>query len=165
MSKDQWLEKRIAFIKGLKAPTDTQRMLLELADLDQPSKKDLRELDMLVRLEKINERAEEAKLAAFKIVQDRKDEARKARTRRLIELGGMVEMLDFPTDRGTLCGALMWALDQVKADSAVLHQLKTRGDEFIAQRETSKKTAAAHHEPGGADASAEGSPGLAPGGD
>lgn len=152
MSKDQWLEKRIAFIKGLKAPTDTQRMLLELADLDQPTKKDLRELDMLVRLEKINERAEEAKLAAFKIVQDRKDEARKARTRRLIELGGIVEMVEFPTDRGTLCGALLWALDQVKSDPDAMRQLKTRGDEFIALRETTKKAVSAQNEPDGVDA-------------
>lgn len=140
MPIDQWLTKRIAFINALKAPTESQRMLVELASIAEPTKQESRDLDALVKLEKLNERAEEAKVAALKVVAERKEAARKARTRQLIELGGIVEMLDFPVDRGTLCGALLWALDQAKTDPSALNQLKTRGDKFIADREAEKKT-------------------------
>ncbi|WP_322074704.1 conjugal transfer protein TraD [Burkholderia cepacia] len=149
MAMDEWVSAQVAYIGGLRAPSDTQKMLVELATLTDPTKKELRDLDALVRLEKINERAEEAKLAAFKIVQERKDAARKERTRRLIELGGIVEMVDFPVDRGTLCGALLWALDQAKSDESAMRQLKTRGDEFISRREADKKAAPANDGAGG----------------
>jgi hypothetical protein len=57
----------------------------------------------------------------------------------LIELGGVVTMVDFPMDRGTLTGALLWALDQFGTDDDLQHTLKKRGDTFIAQRENENK--------------------------
>ena len=140
MEKKDWLTSRIAFIKGLKAPTESQKMLLELATLTSPTKQELRQLDALVRLEKVNQRAEEAKLAAQKVMAERRDQQRKARTRELIELGGIVSMVDFPVDRGTLTGALLWVLDQFKTDRELATTLKTRGDTFIAEREKEKQS-------------------------
>ncbi|MBK3823589.1 conjugal transfer protein TraD, partial [Paraburkholderia aspalathi] len=70
----------------------------------------------------------------------RREDQRKARTRELIELGGIVSMVDFPVDRGTLTGALLWALDQFKTEDDLQHALKKRGDAFIAERENEKKT-------------------------
>lgn len=139
MEKKDWLASRIAFIKGLKAPTESQRMLLELAALESPTKQESRQLDALVRLEKVNQRAEEAKAAAQKVMAERRDQQRKARTRELIELGGIVAMVDFPVDRGTLTGALLWVLDQFKTEKELAATLKKRGDTFIAQREKEKQ--------------------------
>jgi hypothetical protein len=140
MEKKDWLASRIAFIKGLKAPTESQRMLLELAALESPTKLESRQLDALVRLEKVNQRAEEAKAAAQKVMAERRDQQRKARTRELIELGGIVAMVDFPVDRGTLTGALLWVLDQFKTDKELAATLKKRGDTFIVQREKEKQS-------------------------
>ncbi|KUY63383.1 hypothetical protein WI25_28685 [Burkholderia cepacia] len=135
MEKNDWLVKRIEYIRGLKAPTDAQKMLLELAAIASPSKQEVKQIDALVRLEKVNQKAEEAKAEVARMMADRREQERKARTRELIELGGIVSMTGFPVDRGMLTGALLWALDQMKTDTSVERQLKTRGDTFIAARE------------------------------
>lgn len=70
---------------------------------------------------------------------ERRDQQRKARTRELIELGGIVAMVDFPVDRGTLTGALRWVLDQFKTEKELAATLEKRGDTFIAQREKEKQ--------------------------
>ncbi|WP_250479994.1 MULTISPECIES: hypothetical protein [unclassified Caballeronia] len=58
--------------------------------------------DALVRLEKINQKTDEARAEAQKIMAERRDEQPKARTRELIELGGIISIVEFPVDRGTL---------------------------------------------------------------
>ncbi|SAL06688.1 Conjugal transfer protein TraD [Caballeronia calidae] len=143
MEKNDWLTARIQFIQALKSPTESQKMLLELALIESPTKQDLRQLDALVRLEKINQKADEARVEAQKAMAERRDEQRKARTRELIELGGIISMVEFPVDRGTLTGTLLWALDQMKTDATLIKQLKTRGDTFIAAREAEKTGAPA----------------------
>ncbi|MGZ2749931.1 conjugal transfer protein TraD [Burkholderia stagnalis] len=135
MDKNDWLANRLAFIRELKNPTESQKALLELAAISEPTKQEVKQLDALVRLEKINVKAEEAKTEVARLMAERREQARRARTHELIELGGIVTMVDFPTDRGVLTGALLWALDQMKTDTAVEGQLKTRGDTFIAARE------------------------------
>jgi hypothetical protein len=146
MNKQDWLKSRVEYIKGLKAPTEPQKMLVALASLEAPTKKELRDLDALVRLEKLNAKAEEAKANVARRMAERREEERRARTRELIELGGIVAMVDFPFDRGLLTGALLWALDQMKADATVETQLKTRGDTFITRREQEKIAGAASEE-------------------
>ena len=89
-------------------------------------------------MEKINQQAEVAKAEAARILNARREDQRKARTRELIELGGIVSMVDFPVDRGTLTGTLLWALDHFRTDDDLAHTLKKRGDTFIAERETEK---------------------------
>jgi hypothetical protein len=140
MSKHaEWLSERVKFIKGLRSPTETQKMLVELAEVESPSKQEMKQIDALVRLEKINEKADEAKSAALRMLNARREEQRKLRTQQLIELGGVVTMVDFSMDRGTLAGALLWALDQFGTDDDLQHTLKKRGDAFIFQRENEKK--------------------------
>ncbi|OTP78477.1 conjugal transfer protein TraD [Caballeronia sordidicola] len=139
MEKNDWLAARITYIKSLKAPTESQKMLLELAEIASPTKQEVRQLDAMVRLEKINQKADEARLAAQKIMAERRDGQRKARTRELIELGGIVSMVEFPDDKAVLTGALLWAMDQIKTDAALAKQLKKRGDTFIAKQEVTNK--------------------------
>jgi hypothetical protein len=142
MEKNDWLASRILYIKALKAPTESQKMLVELAEIESPTKQETRQLDAMVRLEKINQKADEARVAAQKIMAERRDGQRKARTRELIELGGIVSMVEFPDDKGVLTGALLWAMDQIKTDASLTKQLKTRGDTFIAKRELENKSEA-----------------------
>ncbi|CAE6864839.1 hypothetical protein R75465_07886 [Paraburkholderia aspalathi] len=139
MAKAEWLDQHIQYIKGLKSPGASQQLLVELAAIENPTKADQRELNKLVRLEKLVQQQEAAKAEAFRILSARREEQRKARTRELIELGGIVAMVDFPVDRGTLTGALLWALDQMKTHADLPLTLKKRGDAFLAQREDEKK--------------------------
>jgi hypothetical protein len=143
MEKNDWLASRIAFIQALKSPTESQKMFLELAAIEQPTRQEAKQFDVLVRLEKINQKAEETRAEAARMMAGRRDGQRKARAHALIQLGGIVSMVDFPVDRGTLTGTLLWALDQMKTDETLLNQLKTRGDTFIAAREAEKTAAQA----------------------
>ncbi|MFL9860015.1 conjugal transfer protein TraD [Paraburkholderia madseniana] len=139
MAKAEWLTEHVQYIKGLKSPTATQSLLVELAAIPNPTAQESRQLDKLVRLEKINQKADAMKAEAARMLSARREDQRKARTRELIELGGIVSMVDFPVDRGTLTGALLWALDQFRTDDDLQHTLKKRGDAFIAERENEKK--------------------------
>jgi len=139
MAKAEWLTQHVQYIKGLKSPTATQSLLVELAAIPNPTAHESRQLDKLVRLEKINQRADAMRAEAARMLSARREDQRKARTRELIELGGIVSMVNFPVDRGTLTGALLWALDQFGTDDDLQHTLKKRGDTFIAQRENEKK--------------------------
>ncbi|MBK3823313.1 hypothetical protein, partial [Paraburkholderia aspalathi] len=101
MAKAEWLTEHVQYIKGLKSPTATQSLLVELAAIPNPSAQESRQLDKLVRLEKINQKADAMKAEAARMLSARREDQRKARTRELIELGGIVSMVDFPVDRGT----------------------------------------------------------------
>ncbi|USX11231.1 conjugal transfer protein TraD [Paraburkholderia fungorum] len=139
MAKAEWLTEHVQYIKGLKSPTATQALLVELAAIPAPTAQESRQLDKLVRLEKINQKADAMKAEAARMLSARREDQRKARTRELIELGGIVSMVDFPVDRGTLTGVLLWALDQFRTDDDLQRTLKKRGDAFIAARENEKK--------------------------
>ncbi|WP_166679230.1 MULTISPECIES: conjugal transfer protein TraD [Paraburkholderia] len=139
MAKNEWLTEHIQYIQGLKSPTATQTLLVELATIPAPTAQESRQLDKLVRLEKINQKADSMKAEAARMLSERRENQRRAHTRELIELGGIVPMVDFPVDRGTLTGALLWALDQFRTDGDLQRTLKKRGDAFIAERENDKK--------------------------
>ncbi|MGC9237940.1 MAG: hypothetical protein ACP5GF_13800, partial [Thiomonas sp.] len=76
---DDWLTGRLAYIRGLKSPSDQQRLLLLLAEKPDRSPSDDRKLAALVRAEKAADRAQKAKAAAARIVDAEKVAARKAR--------------------------------------------------------------------------------------
>ncbi|OAJ56755.1 hypothetical protein A6V36_33210 [Paraburkholderia ginsengiterrae] len=142
MANAEWLTEHVQYIKGLKSPTATQSLLVELAAIPNPTAQESRQLDKLVRLEKINQKADVMKAEAARMLSARREDQRKAHTRELIDLGGVVSTVDFPVDRGTLTGALLWALDQFRADGDLQRTLKKRGDAFIAERESEKKVQA-----------------------
>ncbi|MES2208476.1 MAG: conjugal transfer protein TraD [Pseudomonadota bacterium] len=142
MDKTEWIEKRVEYIKGLKAPSDMQKLILELYNEKKRTANENKQLDALLKVEKINERAELAKVQAYKIVNARKEETRKARTRELIELGGIVQLTEFEKDKGLLAGVLLYALDQFKGHNGenLKTTLKVRGDKLLDEREEAKKS-------------------------
>lgn len=81
-----------------------------------------------------------AELERLRKEQDRKTKIaeRKARTRRLIELGGLVELAELSgTDKGTLLGMLL-AGKSAMDKPEVAGKWKTQGDSLLAERERQK---------------------------
>ena len=107
MTVDTWLAKRLDYLRELKAPSATQKLLLALASKPALSAREQRELDALVRLEKINDRAAQAKVKAHKILREKDDDDRKARNHRLIMQGALIDLAGLQNvDKGVLLGAL-----------------------------------------------------------
>jgi hypothetical protein len=118
--------------------------LLQLADLPQRSRHEDRQLAALVKLERVTERAEKAKVKAYKIVREKEDAARRARNRRLILQGALVDIAGLADlDRGVLLGGLLHLAETFGGaeGSRLQARFKARGDALLAQRERAGKMA------------------------
>lgn len=138
---DEWLTARIAYLRGIKSPSDQQRLLLLLADKPERSNDDNRKLAALVRAEKAAERAQKAKANAARIVNAEKAAERKARDRELYQAAGLLILAGLvdsktgrPTvDRGELLGALL-GLAKVPLDDQRRSEWKRAGDALLAAK-------------------------------
>lgn len=138
---DEWLTARIAYLRGLKSPSDQQRLLLLLADKPERNSDDNRKLSALVRAEKAAERAQKAKANAARIVNAEKAAERKARDRELYQAAGLLILAGLvdsktgrPTvDRGELLGALL-GLAKVPLDDQRRSEWKRAGDALLAAK-------------------------------
>ncbi|AOI94121.1 hypothetical protein WS58_16705 [Burkholderia pseudomultivorans] len=119
MSRPEWLAVRLQFIKALNTPTEAQRLLVELAERPELDKSDARVFDQLMRMERINMKADEAKAETEKLLRARRVEQEKARAKAHAELGAVVEAVGFPLERDLLAGVLREALDRLNADPAL----------------------------------------------
>lgn len=84
-TKNEWTAGRVQYIKGLKNPTDQQSLLVKL---EERSPQDERTLAVLVRAEKADVAAKEAKAAVTKQLNAQAEEARRLETGQKIILGG-----------------------------------------------------------------------------
>ena len=114
MNRDEWLTDRVAYLKSLKARSEPQQLLVLLAEKPDRSAADNQLLAALVRLERANDRAAQARLAAAKLIQDGKrryaKEERKARAHRLIRQGVLFDLAGLAhRGRGELLGVLLAA--------------------------------------------------------
>ena len=138
---DEWLTARIAYLRGLKSPSDQQRLLLLLADKPERSNDDNRKLSALVKAEKAAERAQKAKANAARIVNAEKAAERKARDRELYQSAGLLilaGLVDSKTGRpsvyrGELLGALL-RLAKVPLDHQRRSERKRAGDALLAAK-------------------------------
>lgn len=129
----KWDVERLEYLRGLKSPTDHQRLLLVLADKAERTGDEDRKLAALLKAERAADRAQRAKAAAAKLLNADREAERKARTRRLIELGGLVELAGLgERDKGALLGALL-ALAKT-SDAERWAGWKAAGDAALAQR-------------------------------
>src|SRR5665647_3562893 len=94
--KTNWFENRITHIKGLKTPTEQQKMLALLAEKANRTSQEEKYLSALIRAEKANEKAAKARTAADTLINDDKKKAketeRKERTHRLIQQGVLFDL-------------------------------------------------------------------------
>jgi len=132
---------RLAYLRGLKTPSDHQRLLLLLAEKPDRTPEDERKLLALVRAEKAAERARKARANAARIVNQEKFTERKARNRELYNAAGLMilaGLVDSRTgmpllDRGELLGALM-ELSRVSPEDERKAQWKRKGDALLAEK-------------------------------
>jgi hypothetical protein len=138
MTDDAWLTDRLAYLRGLRAPTEQQRRLLQLADTPQRTPQEAKHWAVLLRAEKAAIRAQHASAAADRLLAAEKVAARKARNHELylsaglLILAGLVETkTGQPTrDRGELLGALV-ALANTPANATQRAAWKRTGDALL----------------------------------
>jgi Conjugal transfer protein TraD. len=91
-NSNEWLEQRIAYLKGLRNPSEEQQALLILADMKPRDETDEKKFAILVKAERATERAEKAKGAAKDFLQKEKKAARDLRTHKIINGAGLMMM-------------------------------------------------------------------------
>jgi reverse gyrase len=144
----EWIEQRVAYIRGLKKPTDRQRMLLLLTEKRFRSADDQRKLETLIKAEKAEERVQKARAEAARVVTAVKQAERKARNHELYKAAGLLilaGLVDSATgkplrDRGELLGAL---LDMAKGrrDENTVREWKRAGDARLDERSPTEEAA------------------------
>lgn len=140
MANDEWMESRLAYLRGLKAPSEQQQLLMLLADKPDRTSTDERKLAALVRAEKASERATKARADAARILNAEKAAQRKVRDRELYQSAGLLILAGLvdtktgqPTlDRGELLGALL-GLAKVPPNDARRGDWKRAGDAKLAE--------------------------------
>lgn len=140
MANDEWMESRLAYLRGLKAPSEQQQLLMLLADKPDRTSTDERKLAALVRAEKASERATKARADAARILNAEKAAQRKVRDRELYQSAGLLILAGLvdtktgrPTlDRGELLGALL-GLAKVPPNDARRSDWKRAGDAKLAE--------------------------------
>ena len=89
-TKDEWITARLAYLRGLKSPSELQRLMMLLADKPDRTPEEDRKLNAVVRAERAAVFAAKARMDATNIVNNKdrgkKAAEKKARDHRLIEL-------------------------------------------------------------------------------
>lgn len=135
MQQNDWLSNRVTYIQALKKPSEQQELLALLFEKPNRSAEEQKQLDILVKAERAGERAAQARVEAASLINQRKDEARKARTHRLITQGLLLDFSGLDdVDRGAVLGGLL-SLREAMADPEKMSVWKRRGDELLAQKE------------------------------
>jgi len=152
MLHDKWLTARLAYLRGLEAPSEQQRQLLLLVDKLRRTDADSRILAALIKAEAAAERAQRARTEAARLAA-RDEEAtrileainREAASREhdqelhnaaeLLILAGLVDSgTHAPAfDPGELLGALL-GLAEVPAEDPRRHEWKRAGEALLAEK-------------------------------
>ncbi|HHQ8368395.1 TPA: conjugal transfer protein TraD [Salmonella enterica subsp. diarizonae] len=90
----EWLEQKIAYINGLKSPTEQQRLMILLAEKNARTANEEKTLSAIIRAEKASERATAARAKVNAMISaERKAAARterKARDHELYKVAGLM---------------------------------------------------------------------------
>jgi Conjugal transfer protein TraD len=135
MEKNEWLQDRINYIKGLKSPSDQQALLVVLAEKKQRTSQDEKKLSALLRAEKANVKAIKARQEVANLINAEKKSAkeseRKARNHRLILQGVLFDLAGLENrSRGELLGLLLAASST--DDPQRWESWKAKGDALLA---------------------------------
>lgn len=138
--KQSWEEKRLQYIEGLKKPSEAQQLLAILFKKTDKTEVESKKLAALVKAEKANERALNANAAITKMMNGEKEEARRARTHRLVQQGILFDLVGLNTrSRGEMLGALIAAIASAKDNPEHWASWKAKGDAMLAEKENSAK--------------------------
>lgn len=137
MENNDWLQDRVAYLKGLKSPSDQQSLLVLLAEKQQRTSQDEKKLVALVRAEKASVKAAKARQDAANLINAEKKAAkeadRKARNHRLILQGVLFDLAGLENrSRGELLGLLLAAA--TTDDPQRWASWKAKGDALLAEK-------------------------------
>lgn len=137
MENNDWLQDRVAYLKGLKSPSDQQALLVLLAEKQQRTPQDEKKLAAIVRAEKASVKAAKARQDAANLINAEKKAAkeadRKARNHRLILQGVLFDLAGLENrSRGELLGLLLAAA--TTDDPQRWASWKAKGDALLAEK-------------------------------
>ena len=136
---NDWLSEKITYISALKNPSDAQKLLLELAQIQYRTPDQEKKLNALVKAEKAIDRANKQKVAVRKLLNAEKEAERKARTRHLIQLGALFEIANLDQrDPAELLGVLLKTAE-IDPNDMKWQIWKELGLETLSERNQSKK--------------------------
>lgn len=139
--KQSWEEKRIQYIDGLKKPSEAQQLLAILFKKTDRTEVESKKLAALIKAEKATERALNANATITKMMNGEKEEARRARTHRLVQQGILFDLVGLGTrSRGEMLGALIAAVASAKANPEHWASWKVKGDALLAEKDNSTNT-------------------------
>lgn len=142
VKNDDWLKQRLTYIQGLKSPSEQQSLMVILAGKDSLTPVEEKKLNVLIRAEKAQQRAVEARSKATALLNaEKKAEARaerKSRDHELYKAAGLmslVGLVDKETgkpvvDVASLVGALA-GLSELPRDNPKWMEWKQRGAEIL----------------------------------
>ena len=138
MENDDWIRDRVAYLKGLKARTEQQELLVLLADNPARTAQDSKKLLALVKAEKAAVRASKARQEVLNLLNAEKravkEEQRRARNHRLILQGVLIDLAGLEQrSRGELLGLLLAA--STTEDPQRWASWKVKGDALLAGKE------------------------------
>jgi hypothetical protein len=135
MIQADYLHSKLAYLKGLKGPTEQQQLLILLADKPDRNAAENKQLAILLKAEQAADRAKAAQLQAAKLLGQRKDAERKARHHRLILQGLLLDLAGLNDwDRGELLGALLALQESQNVPPERRQQWKQRGDALLTEK-------------------------------
>lgn len=137
-SVTDWTLNRVQYIKGLKQPSEQQKLLVALYEQADKTPEDEKKLALLIKAEKASEKVQQAKIELNKLFQTEKLAQRKQRDHELYQVAGLLikaGLVDSQTgkpkmDKGELLGALV-GLAHVPADHAKRVEWKQVGDGLL----------------------------------
>ena len=139
--KQSWEEKRVQYIDGLKKPSEAQQLLAILFKKTDRTEVESKKLAALIKAEKATERALNANATITKMMNGEKEEARRARTHRLVQQGILFDLVGLDTrSRGEMLGALIAAIASAKANPEHWASWKVKGDALLAEKDNSTNT-------------------------
>ena len=147
VKNDEWLKQRLTYIQSLKSPSTQQSMIILLAEKETLTPAEEKKLAVLIRAEKAQQRAIEARSKATALLNaEKKAEARavrKARDHELYKAAGLmslVGLVDKETgkpvvDVACLVGALA-GLSELPRDNPKWQEWKQKGTEILKGNES-----------------------------
>lgn len=142
-------------LKQLDNKTQNEELILTLVSILEKGSATKQQVSSFERIMKNEYKKYKARLDLEKIKEDEKKilaslkkeaqaiqvKDRKKREHKLITIGALFEMVDFPTeDKGIITGMLLSAIESANQNPAYLNNLKILGDKFITEREQSKRS-------------------------
>ena len=127
-----------ADIEKIESGTPTKQ---QISSFERIMKNEFKKYKARLELEKIKEDEKKLLAGLKKEAQVAQAKDRKKREHKLITIGALFEMVDFPSeDKGIITGMLLSAIENAKNNSSYFDSLKASGDKFINDREQAKKS-------------------------